>query len=1020
MDTKKKSFWRSSAILAVLAGASVSSPAIAQQTTPTPAPDDTKPAAEAATTSEDIVVTGSRIRRNEFTSTAPVQIITSESTTLEGMIDPAEVLQTSTVASGSQQINNQFTGFVTEGGPGAQTISLRGLGANRTLVLLNGRRLNPAGTRGQVVAVDLNILPGSIIDRYEILKDGASSVYGSDAVAGVVNAITRSNLDGAMVGGSMNMPFNGGGESYNVEGSFGNTFDRGHFMVAFDYTRIEALNWGDRDYLSCAEDYVFNPTTGARIDILEGGKPKCFNLLSQVADRLGANPTNFATYGTSGRFIPDSTATAGGGTFGLDLAGWKRVGLSWSQAANRLYPALAPNPAATAASIRAGLTQAQQDAVEAAWRASTAAVPNNPGIYGSRNAISPSERLSFYGDASFDLTAHQEIYGEFLYNRRQSSQDSFRQIFPNVAAANPNNPFGVTSRTIVTAPSTGSQEVNYYRAVAGIRGDTFLDGWKYDAYIQYGVSDASYESLFVYNDRVLATTGSAACSQATITISGGQCSALPANGVNWFSPTSINTGNYSAAETAFLFGRETGTTEYTQTLAQGSLSGELFDLPAGPLAVALGGEWRKEEIDDTPGFNARNSNYWGQTTAGRTAGSDSVKELFGEAEIPILRGWRLAESLTLDGSYRWTDYDSYGDDSTYKTGVNWQITPEYRLRATKGTSFRAPALYEMFLSNQSGFLAQGGIDPCTAANLALQTNPIVIANCNAVIAAAGVASLPAGSSALILTGGGGKGVLEAETSDAETVGFVWTPSFTNLSIALDYFKITVNNQVSQFGAGNIIGACMADPNYPNNPFCSLFTRYPSTAAGQQGNINTVQNAYVNLNKQYTTGLDLTLRYQKEFSFGRFTADLQSTWTFDDEITFRTGTRPNDFNGEIIDPDFTANLDLRFDKGDFTYFWNVDMIGKASNTEEFLNDIFQYRASGQNAYYKQYTEFTAIHDVSIRYRNDDWTLIAGVQDVFDEQPPAVSTGSAFARVGVVTTGAYDIRGRRGFVEVQRRF
>jgi iron complex outermembrane receptor protein len=1017
MDTKKrkKNLWGSSALMAVLAGASVATPAVAQQTDPAPAEGQNNEAATTTTTEEDIVVTGSRIRRNEFTSTAPVQIITSEATTLEGMIDPAEVLQTSTVASGSQQINNQFTGFVTEGGPGAQTISLRGLGANRTLVLLNGRRLNPAGTRGQVVSVDLNTLPGSIIDRYEILKDGASSVYGSDAVAGVVNAITRTNLDGAQVGGSLNMPFDGGGESYNVEGSFGNVFDRGHFMAAFDYTRIENLNWGDRDYLSCAEDYVFNPTTFQRIDILENGKPKCFNLLSQVADRLG---TTFP--GTSGRFTPDPTATAGGGQFGLDLAGWRRVGLTVGQVANRLSTLNAggifPTILATSTTLASSsLNDAQRAAIEAAWRASQAAVPTNPPIYGTRNAISPSERLSLYFDGSFDLTAGQEIYGELLYNRRESSQDSLRQIFPNVAATNPNNPFGVTSRSIVTIQTDQNQSVDYFRSVAGIRGDTFVDGWKYDLYVQYGKSDAEYTGLFVYNDRVNATVGTTGCNQALITISGGQCSALPANGVNWFNPNTILTGNYSAAETAFLFGRETGTTEYTQTLANGTLSGDLFELPAGPVGVALGFEWRKEEIDDTPGFNARNNNYWGSTTAGRTAGEDTVRELFGEASVPILRGWRLAESLTVDGSYRWTDYDSYGDDSTYKAGVNWQITPQYRVRATQGTSFRAPALYEMFLANQSGFLSQTSIDPCQATNLVSQTNPIIIANCNAVVpGGVGPASF-----ALILTGGGGKGVLEAETSDAQTVGFIWTPSFTNLSVAIDYFKIQVDNQVSQFGAGNIIGACMSDPNYPNNPFCSLFTRFDSSST-TPGAINTVQNAYVNLNKQNTTGMDLTVRWQKEFSFGRFTADLQSTWTFDDEITFRTGTAPEDFNGEIIDPDFTANLDLRFDKGDWTYFWNVDMIGKASNTEDFGGDVFGYRSSGLTAYYKQYTEFTAVHDASIRYRSNDWTIIAGVQDIFDEQPPAISTGTAFSRIGTVTTGAYDIRGRRGFVEVQRRF
>lgn len=1005
MDTKKKSFWRSSAILAVLAGASVASPAVAQQATPDPKPDETTPAAASTTsTSEDIVVTGSRIRRNEFTSTAPVQIITSEQTTLEGLIDPAEILQTSTVASGSQQINNQFTGFVTDGGPGAQTLSLRGLGANRTLIMLNGRRLNPAGTRGAVASVDLNTLPGSIIDRYEILKDGASSVYGSDAVAGVVNAITRTNLDGATVGGSLNMPFDGGGESYNVEGSFGNVFDKGHYMLAFDYTRIEALNWGDRDYLACAEDYVFNPS-GGRIDILEGGKPKCFNLLSQVADRLGTTfPTN------NGRFVPDPTATAGGGAFGLDLAGWRRVGLTVGQVANRLFGLSTATTLATTT-----LTPTQRTAIEAAWRATTAAVPNNPPIYGTRNAISPSERFSFYADGAYDLTAHTEVYGEFLYNQRKSSQDSLRQIFPNVNGPNPNNPFGVVSRSIVTITTDQDQQVDYFRAVAGVRGETFLKGWNYDIYGQYGKSDAEYTGLFAYNDRVLATTGNTACNQALITISGGQCSALPANGVNWFNPNTILTGNYSAAETAFLFGHETGTTEYTQTLFQGSVSGDLMQLPAGPVGVAVGAEYRKEEIDDTPGFNARNGNYWGSTTAGRTAGSDSVKEWFAEGEIPLLRGWRLAEALTVNGSYRYTDYDSFGDDSTHKLGVNWQITPEYRLRATQGTSFRAPALYEMFLSNQSGFLSQTSIDPCQTTNLASQTNATIIANCNAVLAG-GVG--PA-SSALILTGGGGKGVLNAETSDAETFGFVWTPSYVNLSVALDYWKITVNDQVAQFGAGNIIASCMSDPAYPSNPFCSLFTRFGSSST-TPGAIDTVQNAYVNLNKQFTSGLDLTMRYQKEFSFGRFTGDLAATWTFDDEITFRTNTRPRNFNGEITEPDFTANVDLRFDKGDWTYFWNIDMIGKTSNTEFFGGDVFAYRSSGLNAYFKQQTEFTAVHDASIRYRANDWTITAGVQDLFNEQPPAISTATAFARIGTVTTGAYDIRGRRGFVEVQRRF
>ena len=191
--------------------------------------DETK--AEEASTVEDVVVTGSRIRRNEFTSSAPIQVITSEQSTLEGLVDTTQILQESSVASGSFQTNNQLTGFVTTGGPGANSISLRGLGASRTLVLLNGRRVGPAGVQGTVGPVDLNVIPSSIIERVEILKDGASSIYGSDAVAGVINIITKSNLDGAVLDVYANQPFQQGGAQYRLSGAWGRTFEIGRAHV---------------------------------------------------------------------------------------------------------------------------------------------------------------------------------------------------------------------------------------------------------------------------------------------------------------------------------------------------------------------------------------------------------------------------------------------------------------------------------------------------------------------------------------------------------------------------------------------------------------------------------------------------------------------------------------------------------------------------------------------------------------------------------------------------------------------
>src|SRR5262245_59514116 len=226
---------------------------IAQSTTPPPA-DEAKPEEKKV---ERVVVTGSRLKKNEFTSSAPIQVITREETTLEGLNDTSDILQGSTLAAGSQQINNTFGGFVTQGGPGANTLSLRGLGAQRTLDLINGRRVAPAGTRGQTGQADLNTIPESMIDRIEILKDGASSIYGSDAVAGVVNVITRKNYDGITVSAQTNQAFESAGSTYQIDGLWGETFDRGHFMIDLEYYRRDPLRLGDRyELFGCAQDRV--------------------------------------------------------------------------------------------------------------------------------------------------------------------------------------------------------------------------------------------------------------------------------------------------------------------------------------------------------------------------------------------------------------------------------------------------------------------------------------------------------------------------------------------------------------------------------------------------------------------------------------------------------------------------------------------------------------------------------------------------------------------------------------------
>ena len=955
-----------------------------------------QPAAAAAEEDEEeeedgavsaLVITGSRIKRSEFNSSSPVQVITSEQSTLEGLVDTAEILQQSSVASGSFQVNNQLTGFVTDGGPGANTISLRGLGATRTLVLLNGRRVGPAGTRGTVGPVDLNVIPNSIVERIEILKDGASSIYGSDAVAGVVNIITKTNLDGFEVSAFASVPFETGGEQYRINGSWGKTFDRGYINASLDYRETKVLRRGDRDDTACASDYLFaGGRGGPRIDYpnTDPGQPyandqfKCYGLFSRV---LRTAAFGDLIYPDAGVVYPSAAQGNNAPLLpgGVQLARQGRVG----------FPATFP--------------YGHYDAEP----------------YARASVISPVKVSSFYLSGGFDILPNMELYGEFLYNKRESVQYGSRQFFPQVAAANANVPAGWSAilqptntnyLPIIPLKTDRDQEVNYWRGVVGLRGDFGRFSW--DVFYQHSDSDATYGTDIIYNDRVIAVTGAAACNQAAITISGGNCADLP-GGIPWLSQRVLE-GQFNDAEKAFLFAQEYGNTTYTQDLIEASVSGDLFNLPAGPVGAAVGVTYREDSIDDIPGLNERSANIWGSTAAGRTKGSDQVFEVFAETEIPLIKGLPGIESLDVQVSGRYTEYDSYGEGSTYKLGLNWQITPAWRIRATKGTSFRAPALYELYLANQTSFANQGAVDPCITWET--DTNPLIQANC----AAAGVPMgyTGAGTSSVLVTTGGGLGILDAETSEAYTVGLIWTPSFINLSVAVEYFDFLVEDEIRQFGAFNIVNQCYTSPSFPTDPFCTLFTRNPSTAVSRPNEIVALNNSYVNVAEQVNRGIDLTIRYQHEFDFGRLTFDSQFTWQTKDTIQLLGGAATQDDNGETTEPDFTGNMSLRFDRGDWTVFWNADLIGKQSDTEEFGGDVFGSSRYGTTVYYKQYNEFTAYHAFSVRKRMDDWTFQAGINNVFDERPPAQS--AAQFRIGTAALNLYDMRGRRAFVSITKRW
>ncbi len=998
MNLKRNVLFGTTMLASVLAFAA---PALAQ-TAPvrTPPVANTNTQDDDATEVEAIVVTGSRIK-SEFNAASPVQIITSENSDLRGIPDAAQALLNSTLAVSSFQLNDQLTGFVTAGGGGTQSVALRGLGPQRTLTLLNGRRAGPAGTRGQVQAFDLGVIPGSQIERTEILKDGASSIYGSDAVAGVINVITRTDLDGGQMSAFYSQPFEDGGEQVRIEGAFGQTFDRGYANVALEYAKTFIQRRKDRDYTSCTTDFVFSPNSPAtRLDYIDPftGDLKCYNQNSNYVALLSSGMN--IVRNIPGYVYP--TAVQGNNS---PIAGWSR----WNRAG---YPG------------------------------TYLYAPSDNSLWQNASIISPSERYTINFNAGFQLNDKAEVYTELLYNRRESSQIGSAQIFPtfaqrnivngaanNLPTSNPNNPFGQPVQYVGIYESSSFQAIDYYRAVAGVRGDFSLFGidWDYDVYGQYSLSDAVYNNgPRIYLDRFLALNSpGTACTNTPAggNFSGFNCAQLP-GGIPWTTER-VLTGNFTDAERSFLFFTEDGTTTYDHMYVEGVMSTPaLFALPAGDVGAAFGFQLRKEELDDTPGAQAAGRNTALFSSAGRTAGSDTINEVFAELEMPLFKDAFLAESVSLNLSGRLSDYESYGQSSTYKVGLNWAFSPEYRARASFGTSFRAPALYEQFLGAQVGFAGQT-VDPCFDYTNNSNIDPDILAGC-----IADGASTTLGGSSVAIASVGGRDLLEAETAENLNVGIVWTPNFAPLSVALDYYDIKIENAVSQLGASEIIRRCYQG----QTGFCGLFTRIRGTGT-DNGKLATVDNAYVNVSEQAGRGFDLSVRWRQDLSFGTLTIETQHNYKLEDTETVLGDT--TDFRGDTFNrggPSYAGNIQATLQRGDFAFFYGVDMIGRGSDIEEnggnvFYNSKYADVLGGVTStncslpnsactLYKLYTEFHTTHSASVRYNADDWSVTVGMQNIFDENPPAAGVG--LFRVGNAALNGYDMRGRRASLRFVKSF
>ncbi|CAL4867145.1 Vitamin B12 transporter BtuB [Asticcacaulis sp. MM231] len=947
----------------VLTTMAFSFPVFAQDTTTTTTTTTTETTTTTTTEEEptEIVVTGSRIRRSEFNSPSPIQVITAEKSSLSGMISATEILQNSSVASGSGQINNTFTGYVVNGGDGINTVSLRGLGAQRSLVLLNGHRMPPAGVGGTVAAVDLNTIPEAMVSRYEILKDGASSIYGSDAVAGVVNVITRKNIDGFELSTSIKKSEHDGADEYQFTGLWGKTFDRGDIVVSLEGYEKTELTAGDRAAFSCPMNNYFD-LNGDRADLIDPntGTYKCYG---------------GATNGYTGTYLPQSY--------------YDYYGLTGYVASRAVTPGATCAPTAVnCVSGWAFIPYGSRDF-------------NNKRLE-SQSIVSPVKTLSFFTSGNYRPAWANgvELYGEVLINQRKSEQHGWRTFFPRFNENSTVNPFsaannvytaftgitGLMAEPYMAVPSDSEQDVKVYRVLGGARGT--LKNWSWDAYLSMSRSDGEYTGDVIPLDRVEAGTATDQLTYALLN-GGVPCGAgSPAGCVplNVFTADILEDGNFPQAMKDYYFVKDTGKTTYDQDIFEATITGDLFQLPAGPLSSAFGITLRRDKINDTPGEFSRNANAWGQLTAGITKGEDTVKEVYSEFEIPVVKGKPFFEDLTLDLSGRYSDYDTVGSAWTYKVGLDWAVDNILRLRATNGTSFRAPGLFELFLNRQTSFLAQNQVDPCI--NYGLQdeegnyynTNTTLRANC----AADGLPTdyAGAGASATIITSGGLN--LEPEKSQATSFGFVLTPPETGFKFAVDFWRIQVEDQI--LSTTSVVSQCYYSDAFRSRPgFCDLFTR------GPDGSILTIDASYRNIPTEKTGGIDFTIDYQKEFNFGSLNVTSQITYTSYDKAQTFPGNSFDDYNGIVADPKWVGDVQSRFTHQDWTFTWTVHYAQASSNLGFFNEDGTGTDINGQPVTYRASVPDYFTHDFTVRYNAKTWEVTAGIVNLMDKSPPYLGSG-----------------------------
>ena len=909
---------------------------------------------------EKIEVTGSRIKRTDIETSSPVLAIDAQAIRSTGFTRVEDVMNS------MPQIEAAETAFDANGATGTATLDLRGLGSNRTLVLVNGRRLQPGGVISQ--APDINQIPTALIKRVDVLTGGASTAYGADAVAGVVNFVmdkdftgleiqagaagyqhdnNNAYIQGLMddVGYSYPDGSNGiGGETYNLSATLGTDFDggRGHMTAYATWQRNAEMLQGERDYSSCALNSSGTACGGSSTAVL----PNIYFTPNQYDEdgALSFDDEVFWSLGEDGLFTPyDGSNLYNYGPVNHFMRPTERFTLG---------------------------TFANYEVNDHVNFYLEASYMNN----------------STYGQIAESGTFYAEIY-ELSYDnplltdaQKQQLLDEFGDINSETFTAQ------IGKRNVEGGARANNLEYNSFRIVSGIDG-YINDAWSYD--LSYMYAQTSSSTAYI-NDLDISQIGPRVGAIGTTCT--GDCLLY-----NVFQPYGV-----TAEQAAQLSGTAIATGKTSLVIYQGYVSGEFdFTLPSAdtPVAASFGFERREtdyERVSDTVYQQGSLAGQGGPTPS--LVGEFDVNDIFAELSVPVLEGVSGVDMLAIDLGFRTSDYTTSGRKNTFKVGFDWSVNEEWKLRGSFNRAIRAPNISELYAAQQVGLWA--GSDGC--ANLPDEDPAFTLEQCQQMgVSADQYGSINANPAAQYNEFSGGNPALNPKEADTITVGVVANP-FEGFDFAIDYWDIEMEQVIGEVGAQRILQICAN-----SGTFCDNVVRGGSGTIWRS-DAEYVTNLSDNIGGRKWRGVDVDVSYGMDIGESTLTFNMIGSYNLEKTYKPLLADSSNDYDCSgmvsvdcFAQPKWRHNLSMNYGLEDLTvigrwrYFGAVDIDGGG--------EISSY----------------SFFDVSGNYTlTENLTVSVGVNNILDKEPPMVN-GTLSTNANTVS-GFYDTLGRYLFTNATLTF